>query len=382
MNRYVEKSDFVAIVAPGCLHADRRDPETNLRTKTCYRTYRNRGWCVLEIFSSFLSREKSHPILLITSSEGTPEWLSALEAQKLAVGTCDFTCCQRNHKFGNKIVPCDRGITRGILETLIHSKVEHFFKFDDVRRARLYSCGRQWWLRSDTPHEEEEESRNLAQLKINLRWTSDDTLKRNDKKEWVDHVGVSVLIYAVMANQHDAVLDLLGKYTTTELFSLLAWTFPREGVVEIGIPGEATALHLAMLLSNHEIVLALLQAGANPNETDVMGNDGLMLACTFGRIRNIQVWCSNVSNWDANRRNERFGSTALHLAVYFGPKKFETVRYLIEKQSANIHIQNKSGSSSLILACGNEDCDPKLVRYLIECGVDVNRQIMSSTAQW
>ena len=36
---YVEKSDFVVIVAPGCLHFDRRDTETKLRTKTCYRTY-------------------------------------------------------------------------------------------------------------------------------------------------------------------------------------------------------------------------------------------------------------------------------------------------------------------------------------------------------
>ena len=36
---YVEKSDFVVVVAPGCLHADRRDPKTKLRTKTCYRTY-------------------------------------------------------------------------------------------------------------------------------------------------------------------------------------------------------------------------------------------------------------------------------------------------------------------------------------------------------
>ena len=35
---YVEKSDFLVVVAPGCLHADRRDPETKLRTKTCYRT--------------------------------------------------------------------------------------------------------------------------------------------------------------------------------------------------------------------------------------------------------------------------------------------------------------------------------------------------------
>ncbi len=64
---YVEKSDFVVIVAPGCLHANRRDPDTKLRTKTCYRTYRGRGWCVLELFASYLSRDKTFPTLLITS---------------------------------------------------------------------------------------------------------------------------------------------------------------------------------------------------------------------------------------------------------------------------------------------------------------------------
>ena len=135
------------IVAPGCLHADRRDPDTKLRTKTCYRTYRNRGWCVLEMMCSLHSREKAHPALLITSAEGTPEWVSSLEALKLAVGLCDFTCCQRNHKFGDKIVPCDRGITREILETLIASKVKHLFKTENIKLARLTHCGTQWWTR-------------------------------------------------------------------------------------------------------------------------------------------------------------------------------------------------------------------------------------------
>ncbi|MDC3321705.1 hypothetical protein OAV88_03805 [bacterium] len=111
--RYVEKADFVAIVAPGCLHADRRDKDTKIRAKTCFRTYRKRGWCVLEVFASFLSREKKHPILLISSAMGQPEWLSTLEVQKLSIGLCDFTCCQRNHTFpGIGVVPCDRGICR------------------------------------------------------------------------------------------------------------------------------------------------------------------------------------------------------------------------------------------------------------------------------
>ena len=45
-------------------------------------------------------------------------------------------------------------------------------------------------------------------------------------------------------------------------------------------------------------------------------------------------------------------------------------------------MSNKSGTSALILACGNEDCDPKVVRYLLECGIDVNRKIKSNTMQW
>ena len=124
---YVEKADFVVIAAPGCLHTDRRDPKTNLRVKTCYRTYRGRGWCVLEVFASFLSRDKAHPCLLITSKEGDPEWAAPSDAQILAVGTSDFTCCQRNHIFNDKVVSCDRGKVLSILKKMIRSKALHMF---------------------------------------------------------------------------------------------------------------------------------------------------------------------------------------------------------------------------------------------------------------
>ena len=96
---------------------------------------------------SLHSREKAQPALLITSAEGTPEWVSPLEALKLAVGLCDFTCCQRNHKFGKKIVPCDRGITRDILERLIASKVKYLFEIENIQLARLVHCITQWWTR-------------------------------------------------------------------------------------------------------------------------------------------------------------------------------------------------------------------------------------------
>ena len=50
--------------------------------------------------------------------------------------------------------------------------------------------------------------------------------------------------------------------------------------------------------------------------TDSMGNDPFMMACGFNRLSNIQMWLKMNSDWKIDRRNDRFGSTALHFAVY------------------------------------------------------------------
>ena len=117
---------------------------------------------------SLHSREKAQPALLITSAEGTPEWVSSLEALKLAVGLCDFTCCQRNHKFGDKIVPCDRGITREILETLIASKVKHLFKTENIKLARLFHCVTQWWTRGPSSSSKVPSCDSLTELEASV----------------------------------------------------------------------------------------------------------------------------------------------------------------------------------------------------------------------
>jgi len=40
---YVERSDFILVLVPGCHHSDRKVP-------TCFRTWRRRGWCLLELY--------------------------------------------------------------------------------------------------------------------------------------------------------------------------------------------------------------------------------------------------------------------------------------------------------------------------------------------
>ena len=88
---YIERSDFVLILAPCGQHADRKDPKTKKGVYTSYRTWRSRGWCLVEFMASFLSRDSSAPMMLVKSAEGTPMWISLLEAQKLAV-LADFRC--------------------------------------------------------------------------------------------------------------------------------------------------------------------------------------------------------------------------------------------------------------------------------------------------
>ena len=164
---------------------------------------------MLESFTSFLSRKKTHPELLITSATGIPEWISSLEVLKLAVGTCDFTCCQRNHKFGDKIVPCDRGITREILLTLIASKVKHLFKTEQFKLARLTHCATQVWTRGPSSLNHVVSScTTLADLKLQLRW--DESIDNRDSKDpWEDRAGISILAYTIGLNKIEAVREVL-----------------------------------------------------------------------------------------------------------------------------------------------------------------------------
>ena len=279
---------------------------------------------------SMLSREKAHPALLITSAGGTPEWVSSFEALKLAVGMCDFTCCQRNHTFpGIGVVPCDRDITREILETMIASKVEHLFKIDNVKLARLVHIMTPWWTRAPNSSSSTltKECTSLSVLKDQLKW--DDSLDGQDKDTpWTDRAGISILVYAVCVNELSVVDEILTIYENQKVH-LLSWAFPKEGVVEVGIPGLATCLYGAMCFASPEIVVALLDAGANVYSGDVSDGDPLMAACGVGRLDNAKTWFTKLKHWKVDRQNAKFGSTALHVAVYMGPKKLDLVKYLV-----------------------------------------------------
>ena len=124
-----------------------------------YRTWRRRGWCLLELYAAAMARDSSNPPLLVRSERGTPVWMSPLEILKLSIGLADFTCCQRDHlittetqKVMNggevKKIPCDKPIAGRVLEKLIVAKINHLFNAErDMVRARGHCCFKHWWMR-------------------------------------------------------------------------------------------------------------------------------------------------------------------------------------------------------------------------------------------
>ena len=161
-------------------------------------------------------------------------------------------------------------------------------------------------------------------------------------------------------------------------------------MVEVGIPGHSTCLYGAMCFASEDIVVALLEAGADVEATDVMGNDSFMAACGMGRLDNVKVWFSCKPDWNVNSRNKMFGATALNIALALGVRNLELVRYLL-KRGSNLLATTYTGNSCLHDISMNQDCDPHVLRHILQhmpyqmilkrkCGVQTKWKIILKKA--
>ena len=98
-------------------------------------------------------------------------------------------------------MPCDREITRKILEGMIEAKVQHYFKLERALEARLCTCFANWWLRVESALEKTH-SESLDSFKRSLGMD-------NEKEEWADKDGVPILLYAVIQNDIEIVRTLI-----------------------------------------------------------------------------------------------------------------------------------------------------------------------------
>jgi ankyrin repeat protein len=366
---YVERSDFIMILVPSLYHSDRKVP-------TCYRTWRRRGWCLLELYAAAMARDSSNPPLLVRSERGTPSWMSPMEVQKLSIGLADFTCCQRNHVIttetqkimsGGKVkkISCDKPIAGGILEQLINAKINHLYNAEgDLVMARGHYVLKHWWMRGlkeKKPFVTDKNKSAVEKFKKKLRW--------QDDEKWFDHDNVGLLMYAATSDEPNVVRELLQelkqKFKGVEYTRRLESRVCDEGYVALGIPGGTTTLMAAMMTASPEVVSILLEYGTSVESVDAMGNDAFMFASIFGRPKNLQCWLQRVKGWDLNRQNTVFGGCALAHGVYMGANKLETVKLLLNA-GARLDYRSHTGTNALMNAVENEDADSDVVRLVLD----------------
>eukprot|EP00939_MAST-03C_sp_MAST-3C-sp1_P001710 g1710.t1 len=391
---YVERSDFTIILAPYGVHENRK-------SRAYYKTWRTRGWCVLELFASFFSRDSKYPNLLIRSAEGTPQWIPSFDALMLSCGNCNFSCCERDHVSTtatdeakgvkiNEPISCDKPVVYDILSMLLDKKVAHLREQKRMTLASAFSCMRPWWLRNlrDAKGAGEKEvlrpenANDLVSFQKSIWWDT-------EKTTWIDKGGVPLLLYATTANNLDAtraVLDAMRRALGHDRKGLLREIdrpIPKEGMVEVGWPGLANALHVAMCWASPQVVSCLLEYGANPKVQTVNGSDPFIFAGIFGRIDNIDAWLRRFPKHDISRGVKLTGARAIHLAAYFGPNKFDTVKRLVDA-GADPKSSNHRGGCMLNATASNEDCDLELLQFLLKSYTltEINKRYVPRTMKW
>jgi ankyrin repeat protein len=136
------------------------------------------------------------------------------------------------------------------------------------------------------------------------------------------------LIYAASAGQLEIVKLLTGKSA-----DIHATTFRAQ-----------TALHCAAVRGHEEVVVYLLDKGAEPTFQDQTGNTPLMLAVRSGRPRVARRLLEQMGEGWLEARCQSRGHTALHIAVDCGHT--ELVAILLN-HGARAHTTSKYGKSAL-----------------------------------
>lgn len=235
--------------------------------------------------------------------------------------------------------------------------------------------------------------------------------------DWFDASKISILFYAVLANNEKVVSVLLKSLRNCKTIShkerqrrLMSVT-PVTPIHRAGILSRMNVLGLAMSLASPNIVTMLLDEGFDPmlaDGTDIDthtisllssiithqsnhhtsntgdGNHPFLYATFTNRLDNVKTWLARFPDWDLQMKNKKFGGSALSCATYLGPNRYELMKYLIQK-GASLETFTDAGSTVLHSTCSNADADPRVVSMLLEHACihkNINKGRIARTLKW
>ena len=127
-----------------------------------------------------------------------------------------------------------------------------------------------------------------------------------------------------------------------------------------------TCLHCAAkALHNSETLQAIIDHGADVNSTNKDGETALMIACMKGNVYAINVLLNANANPDLANT---IGNTSLHCAVR-ALRCCETLHAII-KHSADVDATNKDGETALMIACLEKNVDA--INVLLDANANPN----------
>ena len=403
---FIEKCHVFLVLVPGCAQVNRTAMPLPAHQKNlennCFRTWRARGWCLLEAAATYLSQGPPKPWLVARSSVAAPIRLSPPAVRLTPPGMGQYTCCVRNHEFST----CDKLRVKGILEPMLDRKIALLYAEGQTECARLLVCTKHWWLGGlsqvgdalSSPHslapaclEEEATSSALTALRTRLRWRKEE---EDDDKQLQ-----KLLVYAVVSDDVGAVATLLGSLafslagSPADVPAKLQQGLTLAGAVTLAefsslhLPlAEATVLMLAAWYASPAVLELLLDAGAPPTEY-CGGHDAIMMACMAGHTDNVRFWLERFSDWEIDRVSSPAEHTALSLAALGRPDV--GVLTLLHERGASMEHVDAYGKSILMCACSNECASPQVVMVVLNAlkgrspctaaGSTINMQAMAGT---
>ena len=127
-----------------------------------------------------------------------PMWISSQESLKLAVGECNFTCCEMNHlaRDGKTAMTCSRKNVRFVLNRMIGANANNLFDSNRVVYGRWMCVLKHWWLRSlDKEEKVANVVKTIDDMESLLNWN------KEIDADFEDREGVSLLMYVMFERE-------------------------------------------------------------------------------------------------------------------------------------------------------------------------------------
>ena len=388
---YVEQSTLMILLVPVVEHKD-------ISGAICgYDTWRNRGWCRLEMMAAHLSRNDIR-LLVVRGGKSRLRFSGTHEVLTLPTLEGDFACCERGHvsKAGT-VISCDKPKVSQILQEMIQAKIDDTSSVHDRSKKacqrtsqlerRYYMCVKNWFSRDS-----QRQKGSFTLVNENLPKANDerpaegpapspaDMFAKNigwgrEDEEAGARTGFSLLAFSVIANDYAAVAELLERKEYRAVVNLKI----RESHPSICTAKGVTPLILAMIYASWDTVQALLDAGALPSVVDDLGRNGLIWAATQTRTQMVSSWLERVGTQDIELKYNS-GVTAVVSSCHISTHALEITQILYQAGAKLSGSVKGLSFNALIAASTSDGLTAELVRYLTNLDeIDVNTGVVAVT---